>query len=115
MGQSVTTQGVVVADFQGTANQNGFYIEDISGDGNVLTSDGIFVFGVSTPNVAVGDVVRVTGSVQEFNTLTENRHRYADAELRHCGRACATLVSLPEATNGDLERYEGMLVSSSRR
>lgn len=43
---------------------NGFYIQD-AGDGNNLTSDGIFVFTFSA-SVSVGDEVRVEGTVAEF-------------------------------------------------
>ena len=40
----VTTQGVVVGDFEGATAASGFYIQDATGDGNPATSDGIFVF-----------------------------------------------------------------------
>jgi hypothetical protein len=48
----------------------------ISGDGNPLTSDGIFVYqtdGATTPgtNVNIGDIVRVTGVVTEAYNQTE--------------------------------------------
>ena len=41
---NVTTKGVVVGDFEGTAAASGFYIQDLTGDGDPATSDGIFVF-----------------------------------------------------------------------
>ncbi|MFP4297088.1 MAG: lamin tail domain-containing protein [Spirulinaceae cyanobacterium] len=60
-GQSVVTTGIVTAvDF------NGFYLQDATGDGNELTSDGILVFTRSTPTVSVGDEVEVSGTVTEF-------------------------------------------------
>ena len=40
-------------------------------DGDVETSDGIYVFTDSAPSVAVGDLVDVEGSVVEFFDLTE--------------------------------------------
>lgn len=61
-GQSVTTQGVVTA-----IDSNGFYIQDAAGDGDLATSDGIFVFTGSAPTgVAVGRLVEVSGTVAEF-------------------------------------------------
>ncbi|MCI0575287.1 MAG: lamin tail domain-containing protein [Chloroflexi bacterium] len=45
---------------------NGFYMQDPAGDGNVATSDAIFVFSGSAPAVAVGDSVTVNGLVAEF-------------------------------------------------
>lgn len=60
-GQAVTTEGIVTA-----VDSNGFYLQDATGDGNVNTSDGIFVFTSSAPSVQVGQAVRVAGTVQEF-------------------------------------------------
>ncbi len=59
--QSVATTGVVTA----VAN-NGFYLQDPLGDNNDATSDGIFVFTNSSPNVTVGQSVQVEGDVTEF-------------------------------------------------
>ncbi len=62
VGSTVATTGIVTAvDF------NGYYLQD-GGDGDDATSDGIFVFtgtGTSSP-VAVGDEVRIEGTVSEF-------------------------------------------------
>ncbi|HSL43821.1 MAG TPA: ExeM/NucH family extracellular endonuclease [Anaerolineales bacterium] len=112
----VTTQGVVVGDFQGATGHNGFYLQDATGDANGLTSDGVFVFVPSASpffsvDVNAGDVVQLTGRVTEFNTLTEIDNVTA---LTVCGTTtplAPTPVTLPETTNGDLERYEGMLIS----
>jgi uncharacterized protein len=62
---NVTTQGVVVGDFEGTTGLQGFYLQDLTGDGNVETSDGIFVFTGSANLVSAGQVVRVTGFARE--------------------------------------------------
>jgi len=72
-GSTVTVEGVVTADFQGT-NIQGFFLqeEDADADADPATSEGIFVFcgGCPTP-VAEGQRVRATGTVSEFNLLTE--------------------------------------------
>ncbi|MES2902658.1 MAG: Calx-beta domain-containing protein, partial [Pseudomonadota bacterium] len=60
-GQPVTTSGIVTA-----IAGNGFYLQDPNGDGNVNTSDAIFVFTGTAPTVAVGDAVDVAGRVTEF-------------------------------------------------
>ena len=60
-GDSVTTLGVVTAVLS-----NGFYLQDPLGDGDPATSDGIFAFTGSLPAVAVGDEVRLIGTVSEF-------------------------------------------------
>lgn len=60
-GQTVETSGIVTA----IAN-NGFYVQDPTGDGNDATSDAIFVFTGGAPQVAVGDEVTINGTVGEF-------------------------------------------------
>lgn len=61
VGQLVITTGIVTA-----VDDNGFYLQDPTGDNDSDTSDGIFVFTGSAPTVAVGDAVEVTGDVEEF-------------------------------------------------
>jgi len=104
----VTTQGVVVGDYEGTSSLGGFYLQDVTGDGNDATSDGIFVFNAGN-NVSLGDVVRVTGSAQEFQGMTEVA---SVTSLRKCGTGSIRPVdvTLPVASSTYLERYEGMLV-----
>jgi uncharacterized protein len=108
-GQNVTTEGVVTAVFPGL---NGFYLQDEAGDGNPLTSDGIFVYlgsGV-TPTVSKGQKVRLNASVTEFNTITELINVSGLQVLSSNNVILPTDIILPEVTEGDLEAYEGMLV-----
>jgi len=61
-GERVTAvPGVVTA-----LRTNGFYLQDTSPDGDVATSEGIFVFTSSAPTVAVGDALTLNGTVSEF-------------------------------------------------
>jgi hypothetical protein len=46
-------------------------MQDPTGDNDITTSDGIFVFTSSAPTVAVGDSINVTGNVSEFDGATE--------------------------------------------
>lgn len=64
-GQTVATQGVVTAI--DTTGSRGFWIQDVTGDGNDATSDAVFVFTNAIPTVQVGDLVKVTGTVDEYN------------------------------------------------
>jgi uncharacterized protein len=109
-GQTVTTQGVVVADFEGPAPAlRGFYLQDLRGDGDPATSDGIFIFNGDRDDVAVGDVVRVTGVAGEAGEQTQ----LTVASLVACGTTAAvapTPIMLPVSSGAYLERYEGMLV-----
>jgi predicted extracellular nuclease len=110
---SATTEGVVVGDFQGANNLKGFYIQDPTGDANTATSDGIYVFDGDTPAVpvAVGDRVRVNGTVSE----AFNNTQIAPSSVQVCSTGntlpAPTVVDLPEAVNNDLERFENMLTT----
>jgi len=113
VGSSVTTEGVVIGDFQGSSNLSGFYIQDPTGDGNTATSDGIYIFDGSSPaiDVSVGDRVRITGTVSE----TFNNTQMTPTTIIVCstGNPLPSPVAydLPEPVNGDLERVENMLVT----
>ncbi|HKZ55875.1 MAG TPA: Ig-like domain-containing protein [Anaerolineales bacterium] len=62
-------EGQLVRDVAGVVTglrTNGFYMQDALGDGDLATSDGVFVFTSSVPTVAVGDSLLVRGNVVEF-------------------------------------------------
>ncbi|MET3807514.1 putative extracellular nuclease [Nakamurella sp. UYEF19] len=64
-GQSVTNVPGIVTAVRAAGSSRGFYLQDPTPDMNPATSEGIFVF-TSTPAVAVGDSVVVSGTVQDF-------------------------------------------------
>jgi predicted extracellular nuclease len=117
-GQAVTTTGVVTK-----VNNNGFFLQDLTGDGNPATSDGIFAFTSSQPTVSAGQLVQVTGTVQEFNvgaatnadtaahTVTELGNITSVAVTGSGYTIPATTLQLPLAPQDSLERFEGMLVT----
>jgi len=108
--QTVTVEGVVVGDFQDAGQLGGVFLQDPDGDGDAATSDGIFVYDPDAPALAEGDVVRATGTVDEFFGLTE----IADVTaIGACGDGeipAATVLDLP-ADDATRERFEGMLVT----
>jgi predicted extracellular nuclease len=107
----VTTQGLVTGVFPGL---RGFTLLDTDGDDDAATSDGVFVFrgpAFATDTPEPGDVLRVTGRVGEFQN-----HTQVDllSEIVECGTAEVpdpVVVTLPETVNGELERYEGQVVT----
>jgi len=110
--QTVTTEGVVYADFQGTGLLSGFFIQDTIGDANPLTSDGVFVFNPGGTDVAVGDYVTVTGQVQEFFELTEIGNVTNVSIVGTITNMPAPVaISLPVSALTDLEPFEGMYVT----
>jgi predicted extracellular nuclease/2',3'-cyclic-nucleotide 2'-phosphodiesterase (5'-nucleotidase family) len=60
-GPVVRTSGVVTA-----VDSNGFYLQDPEGDGDVRTSEAIFVFTGAAPTVLVGDAIEIEAQVSEF-------------------------------------------------
>ncbi|WP_269584151.1 ExeM/NucH family extracellular endonuclease [Roseibium sp. Sym1] len=90
---------------------NGFFLqeEDADADGDILTSEGIFVFTGGEPSVVVGDTVDVAGTVEEFFGMTQ----LGSAEVTKTGTTTlptAAAIQLSQvATN--YEQYEGMRIS----
>ncbi|WP_230196255.1 endonuclease/exonuclease/phosphatase family protein [Streptomyces coriariae] len=65
-GQAVTGVAGIVTGVRTYGSSRGFWIQDPNPDADPATSEGVFVFTSSTPKVAVGDSVTVTGTVSEF-------------------------------------------------
>ena len=115
---NLTTEGVVVGDFETTAGVQGFYLQDLTGDGDAATSDGILVFTGATDTVNAGDVVRVTGYARErFNQTAiqgadNNTAAVPAGSIVNCGTGAVAVtdISMPFSSTTFLERYEGMYV-----
>ena len=133
LNQFVSITAVVTADYQSGVNGvamsdlSGFFLqeEDADADTNPFTSEGIFVFddfAAGLPNVAVGDVVTVTGTVQEFFGMTQLR---ADTvTVQYSGAVLPTPTTVDFSTTGaikdalgnyvvNLEAVEGMLIEAA--
>ena len=106
-------EAVVVGDFQGSGNLNGFFVqeEDFDADSDPATSEGLFVYdsylGV---DVAVGDVVRVRGTVGEYSGGTQ-LGGVDMVDVCASGASVTTeKLTLPRAPGADYESVEGMSV-----
>jgi uncharacterized protein len=122
----VTTEGIVTllktGSNAGSGAASGFFLQTTDGnaDADPNTSQGIFVFTSSVPTVAVGDAVRVTGSVVEFNGLTEITSP-TSISVQSTGNALPTAVALSTAdlpptgnfAQPQLEKYEAMRLSAA--
>jgi len=132
VGQTVTVEAIVTADFQeglaGAAGDlDGFYIQEeaIDYDMSDLTSEGIFIFEGQDNlvlDVNVGDLVEVTGVVGE--NFGQTQITATEITFKSAGNMlpAATTVTFPVATAyltddstpeyvANLEAYEGMLVN----
>jgi predicted extracellular nuclease/LysM repeat protein len=111
---NVAVEGVVTGDFQNVRTQlRGFFLQEEAGqmDDDPATSEGLFVLDNGFDvNVTAGDVVRVEGRVEEFNQLTRLKNVRSVGICSRGNLVEPASVVLPEATEGELERYEGMLV-----
>ena len=121
VGEVVTVEAVVVGDFQDGDDDprdlNGFFLQEQTADedGDVATSEGIFVFdGAGDVDVNAGDVVRVTGVVEERFGQTQLADVTAVEIISTGGDADALVtraqLDLSDADDADLEAAEGMLV-----
>ncbi len=105
-----TTEGVVTAKVG-----SGFFIQDPDGDGNPLTSDGLFIFttAANIGTVQVGDKIRISGSIIEYTptaatrSYTEMQNVTAIVKLAGGISITPTNIQLPYANLGQVE---GMLV-----
>jgi uncharacterized protein len=109
------TAEAIVTGIYPTLSPAGFYIqeENADADADPNTSEGIFI--VSAAPVAVGDLVRVTGTVQEnaatpsFNQAVFNSPTVT--VLSNGNPLPAAIdISLPVTATADFEKYEGMIV-----
>ena len=113
-GGTQTVEGVVTASFEGLS---GFYVQEEAEDVDASpeTSEGIFVFVDAAPEVTVGNVFRVTGTVAEFeNSGTSQTQLTEPTDVTNCG--AGTLpepleLTLPFDSVDGLEAFEGMLVT----
>ena len=106
-------EGVVVGDFRGPGGLNGFFVqeEDSDVDGDMSTSEGIFVFDpANAVALEPNDLVRVRGTVVEFFGLTEINNVAAVLDCDVTAAVAVTPITLPVASTADFEQWEGMLV-----
>ncbi|HEY1136325.1 MAG TPA: Calx-beta domain-containing protein [Xanthomonadaceae bacterium] len=126
-GAVVVTEGIVTAQ----KFNNGFFLQtaDANVDADPNSSQGIFVFTSTAPpaTAAVGNRVRVSGTVTEFTPST-NLNQLSITEIvsvtsiqvLSTGNALPTPVELtaadfsPTANPGTAEKFEGMRVSVPR-
>ncbi len=120
LNNTVTIKGIVIHDTQGAVGTSlsGFFVqeEDADADADPLTSEGVFVFDGATPlvDVNVGDLVEVTGQVQEnFDNTEINVTAGGSVSITSSGNPLptVTMIDLPVSDVSDFEAWEGMYVT----
>ncbi len=119
VGERVVVEGIVVGEFQGDGSTNqlsGFFVQQAAAeqDADPSTSEGVFIYHIDD-RVAVGDRVRLLGTVAEYydNTQIGNIEGMT---------ICASGQTLPQPTaltlpldSSSLEALEGMYVELPQR
>lgn len=109
-GTEVATEGIVVGDFQ-EGGKDGFFIQDLYGDGDPTTSDGLFVYAPGGMDVMTGDHVRVRGYASEYSNVTQVS---SVSQIWICAYEQPlpepVALTLPVANWDSFEPYEGMRV-----
>lgn len=120
VGLTISIEGIVVGDFQGGTGTGlgGFFVqeEDADVDADPMTSEGIWIFDGGTGlDVAEGDLVSITGLVEESSDLTQINVTGAGAtvSINSSGNPLptATQLDLPVSAETDYEALEGMLTT----
>jgi 5'-nucleotidase len=111
VGQTVTTAGVVTATYP-TGGIAGFVIQTPGTGGTIdathTASDAIFVYQSSGVTAQIGQYVRVTGAVSEFNGLTELSATTVEVSAETVAPVTPAVAAWP-ATDAAREPLESML------
>ncbi|MEA4945881.1 MAG: ExeM/NucH family extracellular endonuclease [Propionicimonas sp.] len=115
VGQTLTVEGIVVGDHEGASPKlSGFFVqeEDADADADPRTSEGVFVYNASAADtVELGDKVRVTATVAEFNTYTELTRPTTTVISQGNPLPAPATITFPVNAVSDLEAYEGMVAT----
>lgn len=116
-GTLVEVEGVVTGDYR-TGGYKGITIQT-QGSGGATdatpgASDGVFVYlNALAPQVAIGDLVSVTGTVGEYFGQTQvNPAAASDIDIVTAGAGVPAVTPLPTSVQGvDREQFENMYVA----
>ncbi|MET0381787.1 MAG: ExeM/NucH family extracellular endonuclease [Burkholderiaceae bacterium] len=115
LGRQVVTSGAVTR-----VDDNGFFLQDPTGDGDPRTPDAVFVFTGTSPTVKAGQCVRLGGRVVEFRAGGGAKAAPPVTELHDVsavqvlGDGCEPKpveVALPLSEGLDPRLLQGMLVN----
>ncbi|WP_022941574.1 ExeM/NucH family extracellular endonuclease [Psychromonas hadalis] len=113
VGEQVFVEGIVTAVAKYPVK--GLYLQDITSDGNIMTSDGIFVKTSKASDDLIGKTICLASTVTEDYGLTRLEADDWDITDESSSVPAATDIEMIPEDNGSfkatLERYEGMLVN----
>lgn len=103
-GNVVTTRGVITGIIKNGSDRHAFFIQD-----SALAWNGIYVYEKNDSSLVIGDSVEVTGTVTEFNGVTELSF-VSDITVLNQGNALPTPVA-NTTFSANSEEWEGVLIN----
>ncbi|MGM0480509.1 MAG: ExeM/NucH family extracellular endonuclease [Pseudomonadota bacterium] len=116
LSDSVTVAGVVTADWSQQGQLNGFFLQSLADheDQDPSTSEALFVnTGHNADAVKVGTIVKISGTVNETNNLTQLTDTSRFYECGSSELPAVVSLNLPFSSQLQAETVEGMRVKVS--
>ncbi len=105
VGNVVTTKGVITGIIKNGPDRHAFFIQDSAAAWN-----GIYVYERNDSTLVIGDSVEVTGTVAEYNGLTELTF-VSNITVLNSGNTLPTPVVTTTA-NANMEQWEGVVIQN---
>lgn len=105
VGNVVTTKGVITGIIKNGPDRHAFFIQD-----SALAWNGLYVYERNDSTLVIGDSVEVTGTVAEYNGLTELSF-VSNITVLNSGNTLPTPVVTTTA-NANMEQWEGVLIQT---
>jgi DNA/RNA endonuclease YhcR with UshA esterase domain len=105
VGNVVTTKGVITGIIKNGPDRHAFFIQDSAAAWN-----GIYVYERNDSTLVIGDSVEVTGTVAEYNGLTELSF-VSNITVINSGNTLPTPV-VTTTGNANAEQWEGVLIQT---
>jgi hypothetical protein len=105
VGNVVTTKGVITGIIKNGPDRHAFFIQDSAAAWN-----GIYVYERNDSTLVIGDSVEVTGTVAEYNGLTELSF-VSNITVLNSGNTLPTPV-VTTTGNANMEQWEGVVIQT---
>lgn len=105
VGNVVTTKGVITGIIKNGPDRHAFFIQDSAAAWN-----GIYVYERNDSTLVIGDSVEVTGTVAEYNGLTELTF-VSNITVINSGNTLPTPV-VTTTGNANMEQWEGVVIQT---
>lgn len=105
VGNVVTTKGVITGIIKNGPDRHAFFIQD-----SALAWNGLYIYERNDSSLVIGDSVEVTGTVAEYNGLTELSF-VSNITVLNSGNTLPTPV-VTTTGNANAEQWEGVLIKT---